>query len=484
MVNPRGAGAPTTHSLIALDAGQTIWTFRRWSCGSPPSLLGSSSGARFGMLMVEGDVTLEERPRPWARRLLGTVFVLAVLATSGAAINVWGLGDTYDRISRNLDLPWASGPKDTDGDGLTDDVERAGWRTRGGEVFVTYSEKPDSDGDGLTDGQEAGGLVSGTSSTMVYAGLSKPVEFDTDGDGIGDGDEYFLDMNPRSRDSDDDGLLDDLELDFGSDPTLDNPDDDSYSDQEEYDRDSDPFAYDLGRVEAVAALVVGATVGDWEWGARRVGMDDAQLQSPEYLAGQIASGFIGVGDIRDIAANIGRGDLVGAVLSVIGLAPLVGDAAKIVATVTEFAKRGDRAERAATALLERLPWSKSTKSDAFKKIRGNTVRLPRNLTGGPEDNSVYKGAGYVGITNDFARRRAEHATAGRSFTPELIAGATKLSRGEARAIEEACIVQGGLEIEGGVLENQRHSISPDLTYYEDAVAWGNDFLKKSGGTCL
>ena len=441
--------------------------------------------------MVEGDARVEVPPRHrtfW--RFVVAVVVLSVIAVGGVAFNVGGAGDTFDRISRDLDLPWAEdtktpdAAKDTDGDGLADDVETEGWRTREDGVVTTNPNSSDSDEDGLTDGQEAGPPASGKGSSIVYAGLSKPVDFDTDGDGFGDGDEYFLDMNPRLRDTDRDGLLDNLELDFGSDPTVGNPDKDRYSDKTEYDRGSDPLAYDLGRGEAVAAFVVGALAGDCEYCARRLGMSDAQLESPEYLAGQIVSGLIGIGDIRDIAANVGRLDFLGAVVSVVGVAPLAGDVTKTIATLAEFAKRGDRAERAASSMVEHLPWSKPTKEKALRKIFGDAIKLPTNLKGGKKNNTVYKGAGYVGITKNLELRKSQHATAGRTFTPVQIKGASGLSRGEARAIEETCIVNGGFKADGGLLQNQRHSINPKLAYYDDAITWGNAFLKKSGGTCM
>lgn len=86
-------------------------------------------------------------------------------------LDIGGRGGSYDRISGDLGMPWVDGTKDTDGDGLSDDAEREGWRTRDDGVFVTDPTIPDSDGDGLTDGQEAGPLASGTQSTKVYVAL-------------------------------------------------------------------------------------------------------------------------------------------------------------------------------------------------------------------------------------------------------------------------------------------------------------------------
>ena len=411
--------------------------------------------------------------------------VLAALAVGAVAFNVGGLGDSFDRVSRDIDAPWYDATKDSDGDGIPDDVETEGWQTRADGVVVTDPDTPDTDGDGLTDGVEAGELTSGKDGEKVYGTLSDPVRRDTDGDNIGDGDEFYSDMNPRKRDTDRDGLADAKELKFGSDPTLGNPDDDKYSDKEEYDRGSDPLAYDLGRGQAVAAFLVGAAAGDFEFLARRVGrMNDAQLESPEYLAGQIASGVLGVGDIRDLAASIGSLDLLAAVMNAGGLVPGAGDTAKAVAIMTVFAKQSPRAERSVAGAVQRLPGSKAAKQKILGKIFGTRVRLPASLSGGPKDNVVYKGDGYVGITKNLERRTKEHAARGRSFSPEPIEGANGLSRGQARAIEETCIVEGGLAAGGGSLQNIRHSISPSDPDHEAAIAWGRAYLKKSGGTCL
>lgn len=438
-----------------------------------------------GTLKTEEDARVDSRfPRWGLWRATVVLLVLAALAAGAVSFNVGGLGDSFDRVSRDIGAPWYDATKDTDGDGMPDDVETEGWRTQVDGVVVTDPDVPDTDGDGLIDGVEAGELTTGKGAEAVYAALSDPVRRDTDGDKIADGDEFYSDMNPRKRDTDGDKLADDKELAFGSDPTLGNPDDDKYSDKEEYDRGSDPLAYDLGRVQAIGAFTVGATAGDFKFLARHVGrMNDAQLESPEYLAGQIASGVLGIGDIRDLAASIGSLDLLDAVMNAVGLVPGAGDTAKSVAIMTVFAKQSPRAERAVAGAVQRLPGSKAARKKILGKIFGKRVRLPASLSGGPKDNVVYKGDGYIGITKDFERRKKEHAARGRSFIPEPIKGADGLSKGEARAIEETCIVEGGLGAGGGSLQNIRHSISPNDPDYEAAIAWGRAFLKKSGGTC-
>lgn len=424
-------------------------------------------------------------PRRGVWRAALVLVVVAALAAGAVAFNVGGLGDSFDRVSRDIGAPWHDATKDSDGDGIPNDVEAEGLKTQADGVVVTDPDLADTDGDGLTDGVEAGQVTRSKAGKEVYAALSDPMKRDTDGDKVADGDEIYADMNPRDRDTDGDGLADEKELDFGSDPTLGNPDDDKYSDKDEFARDSDPLAYDLGRAQAVAAFAVGATAGDLKFLARHVGrMNKAQLESPEYLAGQIASGVLGVGDIRDLAASIGSLDLLGAVLNAGGLVPGAGDTAKAVSIMTVFAKQSPRAERAVAAAVQRLPGSKAAKKKILEKIFGTRVRLPASLSGGPKDNVVYKGNGYVGISKNFELRKKQHAARGRSFTPEPIKGAERLSRGEARAIEETCIVEGGFGAGGGALQNIRHSIRPSDPDYETAIAWGRAFLKKSGGTCL
>jgi hypothetical protein len=378
---------------------------------------------------------------------------------------------------------------DSDGDGLPDTVETSGWRVADGRVFVTNPKRPDSDGDGLPDGVEAGARTVDRQLGAVYGGFSDPRLRDTDGDGIGDADEYFLDLSPSNADTDGDGADDAAELGCGSDPAEANPDGDSYTDQEECGRGSDPFAFNLTHGQATAALIGGVAFGDATWAAQHIGrLSGAQMESPEYLAGQIAGSFVGVSAIRDLIADLGRGDIVSALFSTTALIPLAGGAAATVVVITKFAKRGERAEQAAADVVQRAPWSKDLKEKVFTKIFGPSTRLPVELRGGPKDYSVYRSSlgsaeKYVGISDDPPRRWRQHAAAGRSFTPELIQGATGLTKGQARSIEEACIVRGGLRGAGGSLANEYHSINPDAPHHDAAVRYGNALLKKLGGAC-
>ena len=64
---------------------------------------------------------------------------------------------------------------------------------------------------------------------------------------------------------------------------------------------------------------------------------------------------------------------------------------------------------------------------------------------------------------------------------------SNLQRGKARAIEEALIVRGCgrdlsrcKDVADPVLTNRIHSISPTHPYYQEALDWGEDWLKVNG----
>src|SRR5262245_27157604 len=90
--------------------------------------------------------------------------------------------------------PGTVGGPDSDGDGISDDSERANG---------TDPHRADSDGDGVMDGVEA-------------RNGSDPNKADTDGDGVPDDEEAERGTNPREADSDGDGIDDQEEIERGS----------------------------------------------------------------------------------------------------------------------------------------------------------------------------------------------------------------------------------------------------------------------------
>ncbi len=139
---------------------------------------------------------------------------------------------------------------DTDGDGITDQMEEQGWNiTVKFETGILKSKvysnikMVDSDMDGLSDWDEFN-MSSNPNSTDTdgdglpdlkeidqYTNLSS---WDTDGDGLSDLAELFFISDPLSNDTDGDGLIDLKELQFGSDPNLKDSDFDGLNDLEEW----------------------------------------------------------------------------------------------------------------------------------------------------------------------------------------------------------------------------------------------------------
>jgi hypothetical protein len=104
-----------------------------------------------------------------------------------------------------------------------------------------------------------------------------------------------------------------------------------------------------------------------------------------------------------------------------------------------------------------------------------TNALPRALQGGEANTHVYFGVRngervYTGITNDIARRQAQHG--GRFVLKQITE--SPVTRGQARAIEQALITRNP------GFQNIRNSISPNHSWYQQAVDWGESWLRTNG----
>ncbi|MGC4192635.1 MAG: hypothetical protein QM589_15950 [Thermomicrobiales bacterium] len=102
--------------------------------------------------------------------------------------------------------------------------------------------------------------------------------------------------------------------------------------------------------------------------------------------------------------------------------------------------------------------------------------LPKALSGGAADTYVYFGTRggknvYTGITNNLARRGAQH---GERFDQLVRVTNQPVTRGQARSIEQALIARNP------GFENKINSISPTHSYYDDAVSWGEAWLRQKG----
>jgi hypothetical protein len=88
---------------------------------------------------------------------------------------------------------------------------------------------------------------------------------------------------------------------------------------------------------------------------------------------------------------------------------------------------------------------------------------------------------YIGITNNFARRAGEHYySKTRPLDIEPIPGLDKLSRYDARAVEQALIENYKLIKDGGTLLNMRNSIAKANPIYSEAIERGNEILEQIG----
>ncbi|WP_163997026.1 hypothetical protein [Pyxidicoccus caerfyrddinensis] len=84
---------------------------------------------------------------------------------------------------------------------------------------------------------------------------------------------------------------------------------------------------------------------------------------------------------------------------------------------------------------------------------------------------------YAGLTNDLARRAAEHLR-GKGIQIEKLLG--NLSREDARAVEQALIELHGLRKNGGTLLNEINSIAPSNPKYADLLRRGLQLLESIG----
>jgi hypothetical protein len=102
----------------------------------------------------------------------------------------------------------------------------------------------------------------------------------------------------------------------------------------------------------------------------------------------------------------------------------------------------------------------------------NEVQTGNNTVYRSVENGVTR---YIGITNDFARRAAEHLNQ-KGWRIEPIQGLENLSRYDARAVEQVLIENFGLEN----LYNRINSIASTNPIYQEAINRGKEILEQIG----
>jgi hypothetical protein len=285
-----------------------------------------------------------------------------------AAATAADLPAVFDDIAADLRTPPPDlKGTDTDGDGLPDALERGGILDQYGKWYYTNPDDPDTDADGIPDGVETGALFPHAVGTHFFRCLSDPTKADGDGDGLTDQEEYDEDTDPFYPDSDNDGLIDPVELQVGTDPWNPDTDGDTYSDREEYlSTDFSPLISEerYGPLEIARDFVLGAVLG--EWGNN----DETGIY---YMAGWLTSGFLAIGDIRDLAGSVAKGDGIGVILNAVALIPLYGDAERVLTTVGEYVvKHPDELETVTFFLL---------KNAKYEDNVGDTIKLLREVHG-------------------------------------------------------------------------------------------------------
>jgi len=156
-----------------------------------------------------------------------------------------------------------------------------------------------------------------------------------------------------------------LEWEIGTDLRSADSDDDGHSDYEEYtDPDYDPLVYEerYGPLEMSREFLLDAVFGEW-------GADDHD--NIYYLAGWVASGVIVLGDIRDIAATITNGDLIGTGLNLAALIPGYGDAEKVAVVVGKFVVKHPHLAKLAVGLMAEVTRYSDETAEALTVLKAS-----------------------------------------------------------------------------------------------------------------
>jgi len=124
------------------------------------------------------------------------------------------------------------------------------------------------------------------------------------------------------------------------------------------------------------------------------------------------------------------------------------------------------------AVVPFLPGGVATAIKGARAVDKATVVYQSVKTG---ENAVQ----YVGITNNLSRRALEHL-AEKGIKIEQIQKLGELSRGDARAVEQALIEIHKLGKEGGTLLNKINSISRSNPQYADRLKRGLELLDEVG----
>ncbi len=215
----------------------------------------------------------------------------------GLAYFFGGSGDNGDTAAATVipvtaTLPDQSGPKDTDGDGLSDEEERR---------LGTDPFNPDTDGDGLKDGAE------------VNTYKTNPLNADTDFDGLSDGEEVLkYKTNPLDPDTDKGGVSDGHEVKTDHTNPLDPADDLMlYSFNIEFDYDNavikDIYHNDLNMVVRTLLANPGATAVIEGHADRRTGSGQTYNQNLSETRAKAVLNYLTARGVKNKMTAVGYG---------------------------------------------------------------------------------------------------------------------------------------------------------------------------------
>ena len=252
--------------------------------------------------------------------------------------------------------------RDSDGDGLTDEVETSGWSVQSGETYRTDPYSADTDGDGLQDGDEAGQRHADGESSVAFAGYSNPLLPDSDTDGLDDAGETDMSLDPLDPDTDDDDLQDGREVKVvGSAPDVADTDGDGlrdgYEDANRESQNLDPLWFNdqEDMSDYVAECARGAVGGELAPGDSLAWLvcnllGDAASQLP------VVGNAIGtIAGLRDAVAAAIQGNWATAGYRLVGIVP-AGAILAVPQKVSQFLARHPSLKAKTLAFISRAMW--------------------------------------------------------------------------------------------------------------------------------
>uniref|UniRef100_UPI00059119FF GIY-YIG nuclease family protein n=1 Tax=Effusibacillus pohliae TaxID=232270 RepID=UPI00059119FF len=167
-------------------------------------------------------------------------------------------------------------------------------------------------------------------------------------------------------------------------------------------------------------------------------------------------------DVVSTAIPVGSLSLAARAAKAAGEAAHVAEGARIVGEADRIAAKGAEAVSAG--------------EHAGDGVAAVAHETPKSLLQGPADTHVYLGikdgkSTYVGITKDLKKRFDQH---GNRFDSLRKITDTPLTRRQAKAIEQVLINRNPQ------FSNKINSISPKRPWYNEAVQWGEAWLKQRG----